>query len=411
MPTVPAASPDERERLRPIGRNPEHYHAMIEEMRALAKAADELGIHSISTTEHHFHTEGFEANPNPILLLADLAARTERLVVAPMSVVVTAENPMRVAENVAMLDTLAKGRVAVGFARGYQKRWVQVIGQGVGLTAAAVSSEDDDARNKRIFDEFEKIIHLAWNNDVFEFKGEFFQVPYPYEEGIGGWPAVDFTRRFGADGEFDENGIIRRVGTVPGPFQKPHPEIWRTSSGNRQTVVESAQKGYVQFIYTPRPEDLLDNCRLYQEEAAKAGFHRKLGEKVGVVRTVTVGKTEADAWDLAVKSTGECWHNYFELFGFCEVFRYPHEDKVNFPVPLKFKTMEEAQTRFAETGLSVQGTVDQVKRQIEDLARCYADGEMEYLCWMFNHQGMVPIDQQIEQLDVFMNKVWKPIFG
>jgi alkanesulfonate monooxygenase SsuD/methylene tetrahydromethanopterin reductase-like flavin-dependent oxidoreductase (luciferase family) len=411
MPTVPAFSQEEREKLRPIGRNAERYHAMIEELRVLAKVGDELGVHAISTTEHHFHTEGFEANPNPLLLMADLAARTERIMLAPMSVVVTPENPIRVAENIAMLDVMTKGRVAVGFARGYQKRWVQVIGQNVGVTAAQVSGIADDLNNQKIFQEFEKIIFKAWANDAFDFKGEFFQVPYPYEAGIDGWAAVDFTRRFGADGEIDDKGIIRRVGTVPGTWQKPHPEIWRTSGGSRSTVVDAARKGYVPFLVTPHAHQVLDNCQLYQTEAAKAGFNRRLGHKVGVTRAITVGKTEEEAWDLAVKSTGECWHNYFNLFGFGEPFRSKDEPVEKFPVPRTFGSVEETMKRFADSGFSIQGTADRVKRQLEDLHRCYADGELEYLCWMFNYQGMIPIDQQVDQLNEFMHKIWTPMFG
>ncbi|WP_016745344.1 LLM class flavin-dependent oxidoreductase [Rhizorhabdus wittichii] len=411
MPTVPAASMDERAALRPIGRNAERYHAMVEELRALAKLGDELGVHAISTTEHHFHTEGFEANPNPLLLFADIAARTERIYVAPMSVVVTPENPIRVAENIAMLDVMTKGRVKVGFARGYQKRWVQIIGQTVGVTAAQVTTAEDDANNQRIFEEFEKIIFKAWNNDVFDFKGEFFSVPYPYEEGIDGWAAVEFSRRYGADGEFDENGIIRKIGTVPAPWQKPHPEIWRTSGGSRSTVIDAAHKGYVPFLVTPQAEQLLDSCRLYQSEAAKAGHNLKLGQKVGVTRSIAVGRTDEEAWDMGVRTTGEVWHNYFNHFGFGEPLRYAHEDKVNYPVPFRFNSVEETHQRLADTGMSITGTADKVKRELEQLHKCYENGELEYLCWMFNAQGLIPIQEQLDQVGEFMLKVWKPMFG
>mgnify|MGYP003576704918 CR=1 FL=1 len=411
MPTVPAASQEERAALRPIGRNAERYHAMVEELRTLAKVGDELGVHAISTTEHHFHTEGFEANPNPLLLFADIAARTERIFVAPMSVVVTPENPIRVAENVAMLDIMTKGRVKVGFARGYQKRWVQIIGQGVGVPAAQVTTKADDENNQRIFEEFEEIILKAWKNEVFDYEGKFFSVPYPYKEGIDGWAAVDFTRKYGADGELDENGIVRKIGTVPGPWQKPHPEIWRTSGGSRSTVVDAAHKGYVPFLVTPLADQVLDSCRLYQSEAAKAGYDLKLGQKVGVTRSITMGNTDEEAWDMAMRTTGEVWHNYFNHFGFGEPLRYPDEDKATYPVPRQFASVEECTARLADCGMSLQGTPDKIKRELENLHRCYADGELEYLCWMFNAQGMIPINQQVDQLVDFFHKVWKPMFG
>ena len=61
----------------------------------------------------------------------------ERLNFAPMSTVLTTRDPIRVAEEWALLDQLTKGRVAgICVARGYQKRWVQILGQKNRLTAA-----------------------------------------------------------------------------------------------------------------------------------------------------------------------------------------------------------------------------------------------------------------------------------
>lgn len=411
MPTVPAASQNKRAALRPIGRNAERYHAMIEELRTLAIVGDELGVHAISTTEHHFHTEGFEANPNPLMLFSDIAARTKRINVAPMSVVVTPENPIRVAENIAMLDVMSKGRLKVGFARGYQKRWLQIIGQTVGVTPAQVTTKEDDENNRRIFEEFEEIILKALSNDVFDYKGKYFSVPYPYEDGIDGWAAVDFTRTYGADGELDENGIVRKIGTVPGPWQKPYPDIWRTTT-SPSTVIEAARKGYVPFLVTPQASQVRESCRVYQEEAAKVGYDLKLGQKVGVTRAITIGKTPEEAWNMAVRTTGEVWHNYFNLFGFAEPLRYENEDRQNFPYPRQFPTVEECTQRLADTGMSLQGTPDTIKRELEQLHRCYEkDGELEYLCWMFNSQGMIPIEEQVDQVTEFVEKIWKPMFG
>ena len=150
MPAVPATL-EERERLRPIGRSTERYQMMLEELRHLAITADELGIDAFSTTEHHFHTEGNELSVNPILLFADFAARTKRIKFAPMSIVMTVANPIRVAEDLAILDQLTKGRVAVAFARGYQKRWMAVLGQGAPI--ATGTGDDVDRQNRERYDE------------------------------------------------------------------------------------------------------------------------------------------------------------------------------------------------------------------------------------------------------------------
>jgi len=59
LPTVPG-TPEERAALRPIGRNRERVGQMYEEIIEICQVAEDLGFESFSTTEHHFHSEGFE---------------------------------------------------------------------------------------------------------------------------------------------------------------------------------------------------------------------------------------------------------------------------------------------------------------------------------------------------------------
>ncbi len=224
MPTIYAESWKERERLRPIGRNSERYQKMLEELRDLAQMADELGVDAFSTTEHHFHTEGNEALRTPMMLFADFASRTKNIHCIPMSIVMTTHDPIRVAEDIAMLDQLTKGRVGVAFARGYQKRWMQVIGQG-GTVATGDQSAADLANRER-YDEGLAIVREAWEKDCFDYDGKHFQVPFPHDTGIEGWAAVEYTRTFGADGEIDDDGVIRKIGVCPRPYQEPHPPIF-----------------------------------------------------------------------------------------------------------------------------------------------------------------------------------------
>jgi alkanesulfonate monooxygenase SsuD/methylene tetrahydromethanopterin reductase-like flavin-dependent oxidoreductase (luciferase family) len=78
LPTIPGTF-EERRALRPIGRNNERYQQMLEELRKLVVLAEQAGFDVFSTTEHHFHSEGYEASVAPLLLYTDLAARTERI--------------------------------------------------------------------------------------------------------------------------------------------------------------------------------------------------------------------------------------------------------------------------------------------------------------------------------------------
>ena len=109
---------------------------MLRELTEQIKLADELGYDFVSFTEHHFHIEGFELSQNPVLLDLYFAMQTKRIRVGQLGIVLPAANPIRVAEDIAMLDHMTGGRAVAGFARGYQRRWVDVMAQQThGITA------------------------------------------------------------------------------------------------------------------------------------------------------------------------------------------------------------------------------------------------------------------------------------
>src|SRR6202140_4710287 len=87
-----------------VGLRGELYDQMLHEISEQAKLADELGYDSISFTEHHFHVEGFEVSNNPVLLDLYFAMQTKRIRVGQLGIVLPAANPIRVAEDIAMLD-------------------------------------------------------------------------------------------------------------------------------------------------------------------------------------------------------------------------------------------------------------------------------------------------------------------
>ncbi|MFT4571506.1 MAG: alkanesulfonate monooxygenase SsuD [Candidatus Binatia bacterium] len=406
MPTIPSTN-EEREKLRPIGRNTERYQMMLEELRSIVILADELGIDAFSTTEHHFHTEGGEVSVNPVLLYADFAARTKNIMFAPMSIVLPTADPIRVAEDIAILDQLTKGRVAVAFARGYQKRWMKVLGQG-GESATGQGDKSDD-QNRDVYDEKLEIVRKAWTEDAFDHDGTNYQVPYPHKDGIEGWPASDWTKKYGADGEIDENNVIRKIGVVPRPYQEPHPPIWAPFTLSQKSLIDCARRGILPWVFEASPEGFNNWCKLYQAESAKAGFDRPLGQNIGAVRAITIGDTYDEAFQLAAKTTGYEYHNYFNLFGFGEVFRNPSDDPS--VKPLKFKDEFEATKRMIEKGYQLCGTVDDVKKQIEKLVKCHGDGALEWISWNFFYQGTVPFEVQARQLELFTTKVWPEFKG
>jgi natural product biosynthesis luciferase-like monooxygenase protein len=97
------------------GRNPEDKYRLLLEG---AKFADEAGLAAVWTPERHFHAFG-GLYPNPSVTSAAIAAVTRRVQIRAGSVVLPLHNPIRVAEEWAMVDNLSRGRVGLSFASGW----------------------------------------------------------------------------------------------------------------------------------------------------------------------------------------------------------------------------------------------------------------------------------------------------
>jgi alkanesulfonate monooxygenase SsuD/methylene tetrahydromethanopterin reductase-like flavin-dependent oxidoreductase (luciferase family) len=213
------------------------YSQMLTELTEQAILADELGYDSISFTEHHFHVEGFELSNNPVLLDLFIAMQTKRIRVGQLGIVLPAENPIRVAENIAMLDHMSGGRANAGFARGYQRRWVDVMAQQThGIHGALPHQHDEiDAANRAAFEECFRIVKEAWTSDLLAYDGRYWRIP----AGESSWD-LESTRRYGGG---VQNGVVTHVGVVPKPLQKPHPPLFQPFASSEASIRWCAQEG------------------------------------------------------------------------------------------------------------------------------------------------------------------------
>ena len=112
--------------------------------------AEAVGLHSAWVGEHHFSTLGVLSCPD--LLLAQVAAKTTRIRLAPAVTVLPLHHPIRVAEQWATLDLLSGGRVDFAAGRGYDRREYAPFD---------VSFED----NQAIFEEGMEIVRRLWESD------------------------------------------------------------------------------------------------------------------------------------------------------------------------------------------------------------------------------------------------------
>ena len=338
------------------------YQRMLHEIVEQASFAEELGYYGVGFTEHHFHVEGFELSTNPLLLDAHVAAHTERIKVGQLALVLPTHHPLRVAEDLAMLDQITRGRAYAGFARGYQTRWVNTLGQPLGLGATSSDKSDQDARNRAAFEEAWRIIKLAWTSDTFSYDGQFWKIPPP--DTIWDMPP---THQWGTGAEPD--GTLREIGIVPKPFQKPHPDVYAPFTYSATTARFWAREGGCPVVLSDNVEFCQGLFQAYLDEARTAGRDLKPGQGIAMGATLCIGETEEQARELR-ELFDWVFATWFSAFGF-------------------------------PPGLVLQGNPDQVTRQIKELHDALNFEEL--FLWL--NTGLYEHDVMMRQLELFGTKV------
>jgi alkanesulfonate monooxygenase SsuD/methylene tetrahydromethanopterin reductase-like flavin-dependent oxidoreductase (luciferase family) len=134
----------------------------IREEFAQLQLADELGFDSIWMTEHHF--SDYSISPNPLFYLAHLAARTKRVRLGTQVVVVPWHDPVRLAEEISMLDHMSGGRAILGFGRGLAR-----------MEYEGLRVDQGEARQR--FDETVAMVMDAMETGYIEGDGEIYKQP------------------------------------------------------------------------------------------------------------------------------------------------------------------------------------------------------------------------------------------
>src|SRR5262249_26385409 len=143
-------------------------------------SAEKLGFDSAWVGEEHFYSIGI--CPSPQLFLTALARETTRLRLGTAVSLLPFENPLRKAEDFAMLDILSGGRLNFGAGGGIIYKHFEGF---------RVSMQESRAR----YEEALEIIERAWTQESFSYEGQFWQIP--------------------------------ELSLSPKPLQKPHPPIYR----------------------------------------------------------------------------------------------------------------------------------------------------------------------------------------
>lgn len=131
--------------------------------------ADQLGLDSVVLSEHHVSEEGYL--PSPLVMAGAVAAATERIPITIAALVAALHHPIRLAEDLAVLDHLAGGRVMAVLGIGYRPIEFEVFGA-------------DRRRRGPLLEELVGVLRQAWTGEPFEFRGSTIVVrPKPLTPG------------------------------------------------------------------------------------------------------------------------------------------------------------------------------------------------------------------------------------
>jgi alkanesulfonate monooxygenase SsuD/methylene tetrahydromethanopterin reductase-like flavin-dependent oxidoreductase (luciferase family) len=210
--------------------------------------AEEVGIDGIMLNEHHNAPFCMQAKAN--IFAAILAGMTKKVKIVMLgNPLPLAENPIRLAEELAMIDMISKGRLVSGFVRGGGQ---EQLATGV-----------NPAFNRERFEEAHELIVKAWTQPgPFRFEGTHYQ-----HRVVNPWAV---------------------------PLQKPYPRVWIPGVISKETIIWAAQQRYPYIALNTSIEQTKKIWELYDQVAAQSGY---VGgpENRGYLIQVHVSDTEEKA--------------------------------------------------------------------------------------------------------------------
>jgi alkanesulfonate monooxygenase SsuD/methylene tetrahydromethanopterin reductase-like flavin-dependent oxidoreductase (luciferase family) len=211
--------------------------------------AEPLGYEGIFFSEHHF---GHAYSPAPNLLIAQVAARTRKIRLGVMGLVLPYHQPWKVVEEIGMLDHLTQGRLDIGTAAGIPQEMAQV-----GLSVAEARERNDEAI---------EILDAALAEPVISHRGKYWQ--------------------------------FKDLRLTPRPLQRPHPPKWVTviSEDSARKAARRGAKICTGFHPGERVRSIFD---AYRDEANRVGTPSGL-DQMALRRQVSIGSD-----DVAVRAAAK----------------------------------------------------------------------------------------------------------
>jgi alkanesulfonate monooxygenase SsuD/methylene tetrahydromethanopterin reductase-like flavin-dependent oxidoreductase (luciferase family) len=231
---------------------------VIDETLQEAKLTEALGFDTIWLAEHHF--DGIVAYVDPVVFAGALATATTKARIGFAVAQMALHHPIRLAEQVAVLDHLTKGRMIVGLGRGTAYNIYDYQGYGIDHTEA-----------QERFEEAETIMLEAWKGETFEHRGKYFDLKLPE---------------------------LR-----PGVYTKPHPYVIRAAA-SEHGMVSIAKRGQPFMLNVQNNAVTIARMRLYKQTLRDLGLDEATiaakTDECWCWRNVYVAETDAEAERIAV---------------------------------------------------------------------------------------------------------------
>ena len=264
------------------------YLDVLEDVREVAAFCEQAGFHCIWFAEHHFSLWGREMLPNPILMGTDVAARTSRIRIGLAAAIITFWHPLRLAEDVALLDQLSGGRLELGLGRG---------NYGIeALNLNPLADPNHPEENRAVFEETLAVMRAAFAGKRFRFEGRKYVFPNP---GF----RTDRAHTVRLPDYVDEaTGELVRLSVYPRPRQSPLP-MWQMVD-SESSIRFAAENDLGVILWRPPVSALAKRFELYRDSAVAAGMApagQPVGARCGILRDMFVAESEAEARRLAAE--------------------------------------------------------------------------------------------------------------
>jgi alkanesulfonate monooxygenase SsuD/methylene tetrahydromethanopterin reductase-like flavin-dependent oxidoreductase (luciferase family) len=236
-----------------------------EDRLRLAEAYDRIGIHALHIAEHHATPLGM--SPSPSVFLSAVAQRTRRLRFGPLVYTLALYHPLRLADEICMLDQMSGGRLELGVGRGVSPIEIELFGF-------------DPEKSQAMYIEAYQVILKAMQEKLLNFEGAYYR--------------------------------FKDVPNHLEPLQRPHPPIWYGLS-NPESAAFAAENRF-NVVSNAAPKSVRVLTDRYRAAWEQKGNDPRAIPFMGMARHVVIADTEAEAMTLARRAYARWWEGFIYLW-------------------------------------------------------------------------------------------------